>query len=211
MLNHFDLLGVEQNTSSEALKKRFEYFSTVLSQPSSKLNKQDKKLAAQILSRINDSYAVLADIKLRKEHENSLSAQDDPYSPERLKPLFGHMCVAAGLITYESLIESVKEQATVNLAIGQILQNKGLITQTELDGVLMGQKLQDAPERPLGLGARLLLAHQLVDMDMIKIVLLDQRRSIDSLENLLVKRGWLSQALSDLLFGPSQVESPSTK
>lgn len=197
MINHFDALGVDQKISKDALKKRFDSLTIALTN-TKRSSKQDKKYG-KILDRMQESYAVLADPRLRKEHEKQLQLAADPYSPEKLKPLFGHMCVAADLISYEDLKKALKKQSKANLALGQILEDEGLITQTEADGILMGQQLYDAPSHPLGTLTRQLLALELVDLDMVKIALLDERRFLDGLNILLVKRGWIASDVVTVL------------
>ncbi|MBX9686504.1 MAG: hypothetical protein K2X27_07365, partial [Candidatus Obscuribacterales bacterium] len=94
-------------------------------------------------------------------------------------------------ISYQDLLDAIKDQTDIDLPLGQILQEKCLITQTELEGMLMGQKLYGAPMRPLEPMTKRLLALELINLDMVKIALIDQRTSMDSLDALICKRGWL--------------------
>jgi hypothetical protein len=75
------------------------------------------------------------------------------------------------------------------------LQDRGLLSETELEGMLMGQKLYGAPNRPLDSMVKRLLWLGLISVDMIKIALIDQRTSIDSLDELMSKRGWIDKGV----------------
>lgn len=96
-------------------------------------------------------------------------------------------------------MEAIDKQTDIDLPLGQILQEKQLISQTELEGMLMGQKLYGAPNRPLSPKVKRLLALDLVSMDMVKIALIDQRSSMAELEELLCKRGWVEPAIVALI------------
>ena len=153
--------------------------------------------STRAMAKIREAYTALKDADFRLTHAEKVKAEGEPFTPDQLKPFLGHVCVAAGIISYQDLMDAVSKQTDIDLPLGQILQDRGLLSQTELDGMLMGQKLYGAPNRPIELIVKRLLALGMVNMDMVKIALIDQRTSMDSLDELLCKRGWLSKNLVD--------------
>lgn len=199
MISYFDVLGITEDADAQAVSSAFAYLADTLHPDHFPENSEEKKQAARILSRVTEAHTALSDPALRAQHASKLKAGPDSFAIENLKPLFGHMCVSGGFITYKDLREAIDQQSSMNLALGQILQDKGLMTQTEIDGILMGQQLYGAPPRELPQIVRRFLALALVDIDMVKIALIDQYRSSDSLDKLLLKRGFVYPEIFKIL------------
>ncbi len=81
-----------------------------------------------------------------------------------------------------------------------------MISQAELDGLLLGQQLISLPaDLPHKIGQRL-MALGLVTEDMIRIALIEQRTFSRNLEDLLVAHGWLDKEVMKILSEHSESE-----
>lgn len=195
--NYFQILGLPENADDAAINTAYESLQNKLN-PSHFSGKavEQAKLA---LSKVKEAQTALKNPNFRESHAQVVRDRGDQYLPEKMKPYIGHVCVAAGYISYQDLVEAINKQTDIDLPLGQILQEKRLISQTELEGMLMGQKLYGAPNRPLSDKVKRLLALDLVTLDMVKIALIDQRSSMAELEDLLCKRGWVDQSILDAI------------
>lgn len=209
-MNHFLILGIDEDASESQIEEAFRYLSNNLSPENFPPGSFAEKQAQWCMSCINPAYQSLHNPQTRaRSLEIALVEKAKSFDPEEFKPFLGHICVAAGIITLEDLIEAVAKQADIDLPLGQILQEKQLLSQTELDGLLMGQRLFGAPNRPLDALATRLVAMSAVSKDMIKIVMIDQRTAyLSSIADLLLKRGWLSERILQVITDQAQMLSP---
>lgn len=197
--NYFLILGIDPTADESAVETAFQNLSEkfkaslFIDDPESLIH---RNLA---MSHFRDAHRALLDPDFRKKHAEEVQSAPEPYTAEDLKPFLGHVCVAAGIISLDELIEAIIKQTDIDLPLGQILQERRLLSQTELDGMLMGQKLYGAPNRLLEPLTKRLLALGMVSLDMVKIVLIDQRTSNGSLAELMAKRGWISPIMLEAL------------
>ncbi len=197
--NYFLLLGLPTTATPAEVDQAFERLSESLKPSNFMGNQKALEQASSILARVREAHTALKDDTFRAGHSIEFKDAAEPYSPDQLKPFLGHVCVAAGIISYQDLMDAVSKQIDVDLPLGQILQDRRLISQTELEGMLMGQKLYGAPMRPLEPIVKRLLALQTINLDMVKIALIDQRTSMAPLDELLCKRGWIEKVVLDAL------------
>ena len=111
----------------------------------------------------------------------------------------GQLCLASGMISMDQLKEAMDEQAETGQALGEILMEKQIISQEELDGLLLGQDLIDGVEEITDPFALRLIALGLVSEEAMIIALLENRFSTESITATLKRRGWLEQEIIDLL------------
>ncbi len=192
--NYFLILGLNEDADLAAIDAAFTRLCQQLT-PSEEMSSKAREQAAFALTRIREAHTKLQDGRFRESHKAELKDAGEPFSPDQLKPFLGHVCVAAGIISYQDLMDAVSKQTDIDLPLGQILQERRLLSQTELDGMLMGQKLYGAPARPLETTAKRLLALGLITVDMVKIALIDQRTSMAALDELICKRGWVENSV----------------
>jgi curved DNA-binding protein CbpA len=196
--NYFSILGLDKSASDRAIQAAFDYLNSkikALSFPENSLFHTEQNKA---LKKVSEAYKTLANPKDRASHISEITKQN-PRQASDFKPLIGHLCVAAGIITYKDLEDAVKSQTSIDLPLGQLLQENRLLSQTQLDGLLMGQKLYGQPNKQLDPIILRLLELDLINEDMVKIALIDQRRSPASLADLLVRREWLSKDILSIL------------
>lgn len=198
-INYFLILGISENSDESAIDAAFDRCRLKLDSANFSDNKKAQEQAQRALAKIQEAHTKLKDSDFRNKHAVELSGAADSHSPDQLKPFLGHVCVAAGIISYQELMDAVAKQTDIDLPLGQILQERRLISQTELEGMLMGQKLYGAPARPLEAIVRRLLQLDLITIDMVKIVLIDQRTSMARLDELLCKRGWIESSVLESL------------
>lgn len=197
--NYFLILGIPDSADEAAVDGAFEHLSNNLKPSNFSDSPITLEQATKCMALVREAHTTLRDADLRKAHADQLQAAGEAYSPDQLKPFLGHVCVAAGIISYQELMDAVSKQTDIDLPLGQILQERRLITQTELEGMLMGQKLYGAPMRPLENMTKRLLSLGIITMDMVKIAVIDQRTQMASLDELMCKRGWISETLLNAL------------
>lgn len=202
--NYFLILGLPPDADAKAVDAAFELLSQKLKPSNFMNNPASIQLVSNIVAKLREAHTALMDDKFRESHAQVCKNTGEPFTPDQLKPFLGHVCVAAGIISYEELMEAVQKQTDIDLPLGQILQDRRLISQTELEGMLMGQKLYGAPMRPLEPMVKRLLELEIVTLDMVKIALIDQRTSMESLDKLICKRGWIDSCIVEAL-SPSPI------
>lgn len=201
MGNQFLILGIDESASVDQIDEAFKYLSSNLHPTTFPAGSLAERQAEICWQRIVPAYKVLKDAESRAvAREQAIAAKARPFNSDEFKPFLGHICVAGGIITLDDLLEAIDKQSDIDLPLGQILQEKQLLSQTELDGLLMGQRLFGAPNRPLDAITQRLLALGLASKDMVKIVLIDQRTAYGTtLPDLLVKRGWVAERILEVL------------
>lgn len=197
MANLFLILGLDESASTEHIDEAFKYLNQKLHPTLFPSGSPAEKQAMLCWQRVVPSYQALKEpAKRERARDIALAERAKLFEPNDFKPFLGHICVAAGIITLDDLKEAIEKQADIDLPLGQILQEKQLLSQTELDGLLMGQRLFGAPNRPLDQLTMRLLEMGVITKDMVKIVLIDQRTAYGTtLPQLLVKRGWLDERI----------------
>ncbi len=165
--------------------------------------------AQQCLLAIEHAYSTLCDPVLKSGYEAEWKLHIKDAQQGDVQPKLGQLCVAAGIISMEQLEEAVESQTSMDLPLGQILQSQKLISQTELDGLLLGQQLIRLPmDAPHSIGQRL-MALDLVTEDMIRVALIEQRTFIKPLEDMLVLHGWLDKEVLQVLL--EQADNPTAE
>lgn len=197
--NYFLILGIPETADESSVDNAFERLSNTLKASNFSDNQKTVDQATKCMALVREAHTALKNESFRNSHAEQVKAAGEAYTPDQLKPFLGHVCVAAGIISYQELMDAVSKQTDIDLPLGQILQERRLITQTELEGMLMGQKLYGAPMRPLESMIKRLLALEVITLDMVKIAVIDQRTQMASLDELMAKRGWVSQSLLDAL------------
>ncbi|HEY9789453.1 MAG TPA: hypothetical protein V6D22_03575 [Candidatus Obscuribacterales bacterium] len=205
----FLVLGIGESASEVQIDEAFRYLSKNLNPANFEAESACAKQATACMSRIVPSYQALRDPNQRDlARAESIAENSKMFNAEDFKPFLGHICVAAGIITIDDLNEAVAKQADIDLPLGQILQERRLLSQTELEGLLMGQRLYGAPARPLDQLSQRLISLNAVSRDMIKIAMIDQRTNfMSTIPDLLVKRGWLSEEILRVLVEQSGANS----
>jgi hypothetical protein len=195
LANQFLILGIDESASPDQIDEAYKYLSSNLHPTAFPAGSPAEQQAQVCWQRIVTAYQALRDTPTRERaREQALAERAQGFKPDELKPFLGHICVAAGIITLDDLLEAIDKQGDIDLPLGQILQEKQLLSQTELDGLLMGQRLFGAPNRPPDEITQRLIALGVVSKDMVKIVMIDQRTAYGTtLPQLLVKRGWIAE------------------
>lgn len=209
LANQFLILGVGEDASEAHIEEAFRYLSKNLNPADFPRGSYAEQQAEACLSRIVPAYKALKETSTRERaRQDAIAEKAKPHNPDDMKPFLGHICVAAGIITLDDLNEAVSKQGDIDLPLGQILQEKALLSQTELEGLLMGQRLFGAPNQRLDAISERLIALSAVSKDMVKIVMIDQRTAFySSIPELLIKRGWLSERILQVIADQAQTLS----
>lgn len=199
MSNYFLILGLSNQASDLAIAEAHRQLQTILQPANFAASEQAQEQAINCLEKVEAAYGFLKDQQRRQEHSQAMADYFDKIKPEDYKPFLGHLCVAAKIITINDLLDAIGKQTDIDLPLGQILQERSLLSQTELDGMLMGQRLYGSPNRRPDDFSLRLLELGLVSKDMIKVAFIDQRTQWLELPELLVKRGWVTKEIVDVL------------
>lgn len=201
MTDQFLILGIDPDASDAAIDEAFRYLSRNLNPTNFPTGSDSEHQAETCMGRIVPAYQNVRETGSRAQaRQDAIAERAKPYNPDDMKPFLGHICVAAGIITLDDLNDAISKQSDIDLPLGQILQEKQLLSQTELDGLLMGQRLFGAPPRPLDSLTRRLMALGVVSRDMVKIALLDQRTNfVSTVPELIAKRGWVNEKIIKVL------------
>ncbi len=210
MANYFVILGLTNQASDLAVAEAHRQLQTSLAVGNFPIGSLAQRQAISCLEKIELAYQQLRDPQKRQLHAEGVADYYDKIKPEEYKPFLGHLCVAAGIINIDELLDAIGKQTDIDLPLGQILQERQLLSQTQLDGMLMGQRLYGSPNRrPDDLTIRL-LEFGLITRDMIKVVFIDQRTQWLDLPELLVKRNWVAAEVVHILQKQAGIEPTRT-
>jgi hypothetical protein len=200
----FTILGLEENAPEDKLEAAYRHLRQHLNPANFDSGSQGRLQAEQCLLSIENAYRTLANPTARQKYDQEWKSWLKAGANGEVHPKLGQLCVAAGIITLEELESAVEKQTSLDLPLGQILQETQLISQAELDGLLLGQQLISLPsDTPHKIGQRL-MALGLVTEDMVRIALIEQRTFDRKLEDLLTAHGWLDAQVLRILCEPVQ-------
>jgi len=195
------ILGVEENASDQAIEAAYRRLRSELVLGRFEPESLGYIQCEQCLLSIENAHKTLTSPQLKSRYYEQWRGYLKEEAAGGAAPKLGQLCVASGMITLEELERAVETQTRMDLPLGQILQESKLISQAELDGLLLGQKLIQLPVgSPHSIGQRL-MALGLVSEDMVRIALIEQRTFDRKLEDLLVSHGWLDQTVLAILIG----------
>lgn len=151
---------------------------------------------------IDKAYGTLKKEELRELYEQQRAEYLKGEKQGDSRPRLGQLCVASGMISMGQLKEAVDTQVKSGLPLGEVLQAKQFISQAELDGLLLGQEMIDAPSAvtdPLGIR---LVSLGLVSDDMVLIVQMEKRTQGRTMEELFIRHGWVDADVLKAINGP---------
>lgn len=197
MQSLYTVLGIPENSETFEVEKAYSSLRSRLRLSDFQPDSQGYDQCRIALDAIEEAYNTLTDPTLLRLYKTRWT--EYCRSEDEIQPKLGQLCVAAGVISYEELNHVVETQQKLDLPLGQILQEKHLITQAELDGLLLGQQLINLPpESPHSIGQRL-IALGLVNEDMVRIALIEQRTFDRRLGELLVAHSWVDKQVLETI------------
>lgn len=199
MFSLYTILGLDENASTEEINAAYERLHARLNLENFEPGSLGHTQAQQCLLSIENAFRTLTTPTARQKFAEEWKEAMKIAAEGAIHPKIGQLCVAAGIITLEDLERAVETQTSLNLPLGQILQESRLISQAELDGLLLGQQLITLPQDlPHKVGQRL-MALGLVTEDMVRIALIELRTFDKKLEDLLIGHGWLDPSILTIL------------
>lgn len=199
MINHYLVLGIEPDAHDLDIEKAFVRLRQSLTGQDFERESKHWSQAKACLNAFENAYAVLSNSQKREDFDKAIKSQAEALGQSSQKPRLGQLCVASGILTVEQLERCVEDQLQTGLPLGEVMENNGLISGAELEGILLGQDLidlEDISSLPL---ARRILALDLVTEDMLLIAHMETKAQGVSLENALVRRDWISEQLMEIL------------
>ncbi len=206
MYSLYTVLGLDENACDEAVNAAYSHLRHQLAALQLEPCSLGGAQAAQCLAAVEQSYQTLSNPERLSEYQHAWKLWLNDVEATEMQPKLGQLCVAAGIITLDDLNNAIESQTKLDLPIGQIMQENLLITQAELDGLLLGQQLITLPvDLPHRIGQRL-IALGLVTEDMVRIALIEQRTFDKELAELLIGHGWLDPDVFNILKRPLQLQ-----
>ncbi|MBX9770913.1 MAG: hypothetical protein K2X29_06060 [Candidatus Obscuribacterales bacterium] len=189
------LLGLTPSAGKDDIAQVYERLKSSLDEDDCLATPQSWVQARQAVLSIEDAYKRILDGDESDEPVKKVPEDLESWLPPKL----GQLLVASGKITLEQLQDALREQAVLQIPLGEILKSASLVTQMELDSFLLSQRLINLPaDTPHQIGQRL-IGLGLVTEDMVRIALVEQRTSEKPLGQILVERGWLADEIFQAL------------
>ncbi len=195
MSSAYAVLGLSGGESREEVDEAYKQLKEALSAETMKTDGRRQEQAGKCLLAIEAAYAALtnpdttmSEVKAPPEVTPDLRATH---------PRLGQLCAASGMITMDQLREAVEAQANLNLQLGEILQQKQFISQSQLDGLLLGQQMIDMPSAVVDAEALRLVSLGLITEDVGLLVQMEKRSLGASIKELVIRHGWVDAAVLD--------------
>ncbi len=190
MISLYAVLGLEESAPTAQVEAAYKRLLQVLSPDKFKAGPARTQAEKAQLA-IDKAHATLIQPELRQLYEQQRLEYLKGEKQGDSRPRLGQLCVASGMISMDQLKEAVNAQVKTGMPLGEVLQEKQFISQAELDGLLLGQEMIDAPSAvtdPLGMR---LVSLALVSEDMVLIVQMEKRTQGKSTDELFVRHGWI--------------------
>lgn len=201
MISLYSVLGLEEGASTTQIEAAYKKLLAALAPDKFKAGAaRTQSEKAQVA--IDKAHATLIQPELRKLYEQQRAEYLKGEKQGDSRPRLGQLCVASGMISMDQLKEAVDTQVKTGMPLGEVLQDKQFISQAELDGLLLGQEMIDAPSAvtdPLGVR---LSSLGLVSDDMVLIVQMEKRTQDKTSEELFVRHGWVDGEVLKALLKP---------
>lgn len=202
MISLYAVLGLDEGASTNQIEAAYKRLLEALSPDKLKAGAA-KTQAEKAQVAIDKAHATLIQPELRQLYEQQRSEYLKGEKQGDSRPRLGQLCVASGMISMDQLKEAVDNQVKTGMPLGEVLQEKQFISQAELDGLLLGQEMIDAPSAvsdPLGIR---LVSLGLVSEDMVLIVQMEKRTQGKSTDELFVRHGWVDADVLKSLTNPN--------
>lgn len=190
MISLYAVLGLEESASVNQVEAAYTHLLQALT-PDKFKSGQGRAQAEKARVAIDKAHATLIQPELRQLYVQQRQEYLKGEKQGDSRPRLGQLCVASGMISMDQLKEAVDTQVKTGMPLGEVLQDKQFISQAELDGLLLGQEMIDAPSAvtdPLGMR---LVSLGLVSEDMVLIVQMEKRTQGKPAEELFVRHGWI--------------------
>jgi len=156
------------------------------------------KQARKALQSVEQAHNTLLNPELRKLYKAQYHSMEQGVA-EYTHPRLGQLCVTSGILTIDQLKEAVEQQLRSGLALGEVLQEMQFISQAELDGLLIGQQMIDAPSAVSNPVALRLVSLNLLTEDMALIAQMEHRAQDRSVKEIVERHKWVEQAVLDTI------------
>jgi hypothetical protein len=199
VISLYAVFGLPENAPADdveqayvALKAKLEEVANESTELNSALDKQTKK----VLSVIENAHNTLKSPDLKRLYQSQRDSIDQKEITET-HPRLGQLCVTSGIITMAQLMEAVDCQIKTGMALGEVLQDMQFITQAELDGLLLGQQMIDAPSGVTDPIASRLISLNLISEDMALIAQIEGKSTGRSVKEIMGRHEWVDSAILD--------------
>ena len=199
MFSLYAALGLAENSRDQDVDTAYSNLKAKLETVASQFAASDPfiaRSAKNILAAIEKAYRTLTNPELKRIYQIQQATLDRADISDT-HPRLGQLCVTSGIITMDQLKEAVDAQVRSGAALGEILQDMQFITQAELDGLLLGQQMIDAPSGVLDPVASRLVSLGLITEDMALIAQIEAKSTSASIKNIMRRHSWVPAPILD--------------
>lgn len=184
------ILGLEKGASRLAVESAYWQLFDALEDEGRYLHSPQAWVqASQALMEVENAYQRIMDQEL----------EDDDDSIEPFWPKLGQILIAAHKINIRQLHDAIAEQEVEHRPLGEILIERGLLTQEELGAFLSSQNAISLPEDSPYLAGLRLIGLRVVPEDIVCISLIEYCDNRTPIEETLVSHGWLAPEILEAI------------
>ncbi len=198
MLSLFAVLDVEEDAPEPVVNEAYGKLKAKLEKLLLNSTPAVTRQAKRALQCVEQAHNTLLNPELRKLYKaqyDSLAQGSDEYTHPRL----GQLCVTSGILTIDQLREAVEQQLRTAMPLGEVLQEMQFISQAELDGLLLGQQMIDAPSAVSDPVALRLVSLNLLTEDMALIAQMERRTQDRPVKEIIERHKWVEQLVLDTI------------
>lgn len=194
MQSLYAIFDLPENSPDGHLHAAYTLIKTRLEEASVEADVTCSRKIKRLIQTIDSAYKTLLDPDLKRVYQDKLDAAKTADISET-HPRLGQLCVTSGIITMEQLGEAVEQQIKTGMALGEVLQDMQFITQAELDGLLIGQQMIDAPSGVSDPVAARLVALNLITEDMALIAQIEAKSTGRSFKEIMRRHDWVEESI----------------
>lgn len=199
MISLYTVFGLEENSPESELDDAYAVMKARLNSLLNTIAENEpitEFQAKKVLRSLENAYSTLKNPDLKRIYQGQRDSFDEKEITDT-HPRLGQLCVTSGIITMDQLKEAVDAQVKSGMALGEVLQDMQFITQAELDGLLLGQQMIDAPSGVSDPIAERLVALNLISEDMALIAQIEGKSTGRSLKEIMRRHAWIDSAVLD--------------
>lgn len=201
MISPYRIFGIEEDAPEAEVESAYKLLRGRLNPTKFPEDSAAQEQAMRATASLKRAFNTIMEKAAREGYQEARRTVEFELPKGVIRPRLGQLCVTSGIISMDQLEEAVKAQLTEGIPLGEVLQARQLLSQEELDGLLMGQDLIDVPgecKDPVGLR---LLGLNVVSEEMIQIAMMEQKRTLESsMQEILLRHGWVEPEILQAIF-----------
>lgn len=203
MFSPYQMLGLEEDAPEAKVESAYTALRQRLNPTKYPEDSHAQEQAMRATASLKRAFNTIMEKAEREGYQQARRTIEFELPKGLTRPRLGQLCVASGIISMAELEEAVAAQLNEGIPLGEVLQARQLLSQEELDGLLMGQDLIDVPGECKDASGLRLLGLNVVSEEMIQIAMMEQKRTLDTpIQEILLKHGWVDPEILKAIFEP---------